>query len=42
MNIEESEIANVFKHEHYLVRKKILKLFGAAFHIYDPEGNLAF
>lgn len=42
MNIEESEIANVFKHEHYLIRKKILKLFGAAFHIYDQEGNLAF
>ena len=24
------------------MRRKILKLFGAAFHIYDPQGNVAF
>lgn len=33
---------SVFTHSTYLVRRKILKLFGAAFHIYDPNGNLAF
>jgi len=31
-----------FEHTTYLVRRKILKLFGAAFHIYDPQGNVAF
>lgn len=31
-----------FEHTTYLVRRKILKLFGAAFHIYDPEGNVVF
>ena len=31
-----------FSHQKYLVRRKILKLFGAAFHIYDPYGNVAF
>ena len=25
--------------EHYLIRKRILKLFGAAFHIYAPDGT---
>lgn len=32
----------VFSHKNYLVRRKIFKLFGAAFHIYDPDGNVAF
>lgn len=31
-----------FHHPTYLVRRKVFKLFGAAFHIYDPEGNVAF
>ncbi len=31
-----------FDHPRYLVRKKILKLFGDAFHIYDPAGNVVF
>jgi hypothetical protein len=31
-----------FEHTTYLVRRKILKLFGAAFHIYDPQGNVVF
>lgn len=31
-----------FEHSTYLVRRKILKLFGAAFHIYDPAGNVVF
>jgi uncharacterized protein YxjI len=33
---------SVFQHESYLVRRKIFKLFGAAFHIYDPSGQVAF
>ncbi|MDF1530747.1 MAG: hypothetical protein P1P72_00290 [ANME-2 cluster archaeon] len=31
-----------FEHSTYLVRRKIMKLFGAAFHIYDPAGNVVF
>ena len=29
-----------FSHSQYLVRRKVFKLFGAAFHIYDPAGNV--
>jgi uncharacterized protein YxjI len=29
-------------HDRYLVRRKILKLFGAVFHIFDSSGALAF
>lgn len=29
-----------FNHDHYLIRRKVLKLFGGAFHIYDDHGNL--
>lgn len=32
----------VFTHSSYMVRRKVLKLFGAAFHIYDPKGDVAF
>jgi len=38
----QSNISEVFTHESYLVRRKIFKLFGAAFHIYDPSGRVAF
>jgi uncharacterized protein YxjI len=31
-----------FEHPTYLVRKKIFKLLGDAFHIYDPQGNVVF
>lgn len=31
-----------FQHRSYLVRRKILKLFGDAFHIYDPSGAVVF
>ena len=31
-----------FSHQRYLVRRKIFKIFGAAFHIYDPLGELVF
>lgn len=31
-----------FLHQKYLVRKKILKLAGKDFHIFDPNGNVVF
>ncbi|MEW6733818.1 MAG: hypothetical protein AB1489_20990, partial [Acidobacteriota bacterium] len=31
-----------FSHSTYLVRRKILKLFGGAFHIYSPSGEVVF
>lgn len=39
---EQSSMPQVFQHANYLVRRKVFKLFGAAFHIYDPSGNVAF
>ena len=42
INRKQSDILRNFTFERYLVRRKILKLFGAAFHIYDPNGNVAF
>ena len=32
--------AERFGHTHYTVRKKVLKIFGAAFHVYDGSGDL--
>ena len=37
-----SSLPIVFQHESYLVRRQVFKLFGAAFHIYDPAGSVAF
>ncbi|MHA0857433.1 LURP-one-related family protein [Paenibacillus sp. CMAA1364] len=31
-----------FNHPTYLIRKKVFKIFGDAFHIYDSQGGLAF
>jgi uncharacterized protein YxjI len=31
-----------FSHSNYLIRRKILSILGAAFHVYDPSGNVAF
>ncbi|MBI5525897.1 MAG: hypothetical protein HY897_06140 [Deltaproteobacteria bacterium] len=31
-----------YKHKTYLIRKKFFKIFGGAFHIFDPTGGLAF
>ena len=31
-----------FSHPTYLIRRKVLKLFGGAFHVYDPGGGLCF
>jgi uncharacterized protein YxjI len=32
---------NIQPGESYTIRRKVFKIFGAAFHIYDPQGNLA-
>lgn len=34
--------ANSFEHSTYVLRRKFFQFFGAAFHIYDPAGNVAF
>ena len=34
--------ASAFTYSTYTVRRQIFKLLGAAFHIYDPNGNVAF
>lgn len=34
--------SDLFGHSQYLIRRKILKIFGGAFHIYDTEGNVVF
>ncbi|MCD5397687.1 hypothetical protein LR003_01970 [candidate division NPL-UPA2 bacterium] len=39
---KQSGISNVFTHDSYLIRRKIFKLFGAAFHIFDPNGKVVF
>lgn len=31
-----------YSHPTYVVRQKVLKIFGNRFHIYDPSGNVAF
>jgi hypothetical protein len=31
-----------FQYPNYLVRRKVFKFLGAAFHIYDPSGQVAF
>ncbi len=30
------------EHQQYTVRRKVLQLLGATFHVYDPEGNVVF
>ena len=32
----------VYQQNEYVIRRKVFKIFGAAFHIYDNAGNLAF
>ena len=29
-----------FQHSNYLIRRKVFKLFGGAFHVYDPAGQV--
>ena len=42
MNYPQADPSKLFTYSNYLVRRKILKILGAAFHIYDPTGNIAF
>jgi len=34
--------AEIFRFDHYTVRRKVFQLFGATFYIYDPNGKVAF
>lgn len=36
------ELHPAFQHKEYLFRRKVLKLFGGAFHVYDENGRLVF
>jgi uncharacterized protein YxjI len=38
----QQSVSGVFYHESYLLRRQVFKLFGAAFHFYDPSGGIAF
>ena len=33
-------MSDYIDHDQYYIRRKVLKLFGGSFHIYDPEDNL--
>ena len=33
-------LAAALSHDHFLIRQKVLKLFGQAFHVYDAGGNV--
>lgn len=33
-------LASRFQHNNYLIRRKVFKLFGGAFHVYDPAGQV--
>lgn len=35
-------ILNPYQDQHYVIRRKIFKILGEAFHIYDSQGSLAF
>lgn len=37
-----SNFSDLLSHKSYLVRRKVFKIFGASFHIYDPSGRIAF
>jgi len=39
--MEEKKLHPAFMHQNYLFRRKVLKIFGGAFHIYDSQGNIA-
>ena len=34
------DLADRYAFPHYTLRRQFFKIFGAAFHIYDPEGNV--
>jgi len=41
-HLNQLNLGESFVHKQYLVRRKIFKFFGAAFHIYDPTGRVVF
>lgn len=40
--LERARASELFRHDRYTIRRKVFQLFGASFHIYDPDGNVAF
>ncbi len=38
----EALVSDRFGHRTYLIRRKVLKIFGGAFHVYDPAGEVVF
>jgi uncharacterized protein YxjI len=38
----ENKLNQAFQQNYYLFRRKVFKIFGGAFHIYDERGNLLF
>jgi len=38
----EKKLHPSYQHNYYLFRRKVLKLFGGAFHVYDENGHLLF
>jgi uncharacterized protein YxjI len=34
------QVDNVFLHDSYLIRRKVLQIFGASFHVFDDAGNV--
>jgi uncharacterized protein YxjI len=38
----ENKLNPAFQHNYYLFRRKVFKIFGGAFHIYDEQGILQF
>ena len=37
---EEPKLHRAFMHNQYLFRRKVLKIFGGAFRVYDRDGNV--
>jgi uncharacterized protein YxjI len=40
--METQQLHPAFTHDQYLFRKKVFKIFGGAFHVYDTQGDLIF
>ena len=40
--METQQLHPAFTHDQYLFRKKVFKIFGGAFHVYDDDGDLIF
>ena len=39
---EKKELHSSFGHNYYLFRRKVFKIFGGAFHVYDENGMILF